>query len=123
MDVLCESASLIKEKRHGVPLRVKTNGLISSSHVYNVTRNLKQAGIDTITVHLACDSPTQYIQIMQPQEGRSFNDVCAFICAAVETELQVTCTAVDMNGVDISKIRSLASALGAVDFKAYKYFP
>ena len=35
-DVICEAAELIKDKRHGVPLRIRSNGLVSSRDSYKV---------------------------------------------------------------------------------------
>jgi len=37
LDVVTEAARLIKDNRHGVPLRVKTNGLIKSNTSFNVS--------------------------------------------------------------------------------------
>ena len=44
-DVIAEASKLIKESHHGVPLRVKTNGLIETGVASNVALELKEAGM------------------------------------------------------------------------------
>ena len=114
---------MIKLKRHGVPIRVKTNGLFPSKTTSRIIFNLKEAGVEQLTVHLASDNPSQYMHIMQPTNGTTFNDACAFIIGAVEADIPVTCTTVEQPEVSISGVRALAESLGAVHFRAYKYFP
>ena len=115
--------SHIKAKRHGVPIRVKSNGLFPSKTTPRLIFNLKEAGLDHLTVHLASDNPAQYMRIMQPTNGTTFDDACAFIIAAVDADIPVTCTAVEQPEVSISGVRALAESLGAVHFRSYKYFP
>jgi TatD family-associated radical SAM protein len=122
-DTICEAAVLIKMKRHGVPLRLKTNGLVTSSTCPQIVSGLRQAGFSQLTVHLAADNPKQYMELMKPTMDLNFGDVCSFILAAVEAELEVTCTAVDVPGIDMSSVRALSVALGAVHFRPIKYFP
>ncbi len=84
LDTLLESASLIKESRHGVPLRVLTSGLVSSSNSEDVATSLKQAGIKHVSVALIADNPKSYHDLVKPTNGASFNDVCSFISIGVE---------------------------------------
>lgn len=37
-----------------------------------------------ISIALQCDNPKQYTEIMKPQGGTGFTDVCSFIVACVE---------------------------------------
>lgn len=69
------------------------------------------------------DNPKQYAEIMQPQVNLSFGDICNFIVCAAEAGLQVDCTAVERPDVNIQRVRSLATSLGATSFSSYKYFP
>ena len=43
-DVIADASKLIKEKHHGVPLRIKTNGLVDVKEAVNVVSLLKEAG-------------------------------------------------------------------------------
>jgi TatD family-associated radical SAM protein len=83
LDTLLRATELIKEKYHGVPLRLKTNGLIPSVKSAAIVKSLKNAGIDQMSVTLMTDNPKQFDEIMAPQ-GASFSDVCAFIIACSE---------------------------------------
>jgi hypothetical protein len=141
-DVLLESALLIKEKRHGVQLRIRTNGLIMSSQTQELARNLKSAGFKLISVSLVSDNPKQYADIVKHVGPADFGDVCAFIMACSEAGkefssigtiwlglilsslgLMVTCGAVARPDVKIARVRALSEALGAHSFREYAYFP
>lgn len=83
LETLLRATELIKEKYHGVPLRLKTNGLIPSIKSASIVKSLKDAGIDQLSVTLMTDNPKKFDEIMKPQ-GASFSDVCAFIIACSE---------------------------------------
>eukprot|EP00238_Polyblepharides_amylifera_P013280 CAMPEP_0196580170 /NCGR_PEP_ID=MMETSP1081-20130531/27560_1 /TAXON_ID=36882 /ORGANISM="Pyramimonas amylifera, Strain CCMP720" /LENGTH=173 /DNA_ID=CAMNT_0041899971 /DNA_START=249 /DNA_END=770 /DNA_ORIENTATION=- len=123
LDVLCESARLIKAKRHGVPLRVTTNGLVAATDSARVAQTLKLAGVKQASVALTTASPKQYMDLMQPLDGLGHAEVCGFIAMLAEEGVQVTCTAVDRPGVDIAAARALSSALGAVNFQIRTFHP
>ena len=59
LDVLEKSSSLIKEFRHGAPLRLKTNGLVCSKDSMMIAERLKEAGIEKVSVNLLSDNPSQ----------------------------------------------------------------
>jgi TatD family-associated radical SAM protein len=122
LETLIESAKLIKDKRHGVPLRVKTNGLIHSSKCNIVASALYEAGIDQISICLISDNPTQYAKIMQPIDG-TFSDVCSFTIACVEAGIITNCSAIERPDVNITGVRELAKALGASTFTSASYHP
>lgn len=100
IQTLIDSAFLIKQKRHGVPLRLKTSGLVHSRDCERVqeypiqnfdfkfysqfARSLKDADIDKISISLLADNPKDYESIMQPHNGANFSDVCTFIISCVE---------------------------------------
>jgi TatD family-associated radical SAM protein len=84
LDVITDAAKMIKESRHGVPLRVLTSGLVPAKNASNVISKLKQSGIKHLSVALMADNPKKYKEIVQPSNGCSFNDVCAFISTSVE---------------------------------------
>lgn len=43
-DIIAEASRLIKEKHHGAPLRIKTNGLVDVNEAVSVALVLKEAG-------------------------------------------------------------------------------
>eukprot|EP00240_Pyramimonas_obovata_P007017 CAMPEP_0118924704 /NCGR_PEP_ID=MMETSP1169-20130426/2719_1 /TAXON_ID=36882 /ORGANISM="Pyramimonas obovata, Strain CCMP722" /LENGTH=173 /DNA_ID=CAMNT_0006865835 /DNA_START=191 /DNA_END=712 /DNA_ORIENTATION=+ len=123
LNVLKESAQLIKAKRHGVGLRINSNGLVPATECGRIAAELMSCGIKKASVSLTTADPKQYMQLMQPTNGCTHSDVCTFVTLLAESGLQVTCTAVEHPEVDISATRSLAIALGAVDFTARSYHP
>ena len=123
LDDITEAATIIKESRHGVPLRVMTSGLILSKNAFDVATSLKQSGIKHLSVALMTDNPKLYQELVNPTNGASFNDVLSFVAVGVEAGLTVSCSAVERPGVNIGNIRSLALSLGASSFHSYPYFP
>ena len=83
-DVLFESARLIKLHRHGVPLRVRTNGLILADQSLAIAAELKECGIKNVSVSLVSDNKEQYSRIMKPTTKANFTDVCTFIINCAE---------------------------------------
>lgn len=88
-----------------------------------VAQSLKSSGIKHLSVSLMADTPKQYAEIMQPQGKLTFGDVCNFVVCATEAGLSVDCTAVERPDVNIQRVRSLATSLGAASFSSYQYFP
>lgn len=124
LGVLTSAAELIKDKRHGVPIRVKTNGLILSKDAAMVATDLKSAGVDQISINLASDNPKTFQEIVGSKTNANFGDVCSFVIACSEAGLDTTCTAVERPGVvDLSKVRGLALSLGATGFNHSTYHP
>lgn len=122
-ETICKASELIKSSRHGVPLRIKTNGLFHIKYQNNILNCLKESGINELSVYLASDNSKQYHDIMCPNDGTTFTDVCTFINNAVEMNFKVTCTTIESPHVNISSVRALAEALGVHSFRSMKYFP
>ena len=96
-----------------------TNGLFDTE----VALKLAESRIDTVSVMLASDNPVQYEELMQPQEGRNFGDVCNFVVTLAELGVNVECTAVNAPGVKIDAVNKLATSLGAIMFRTREYVP
>jgi TatD family-associated radical SAM protein len=120
-DIIYQTAALIKEGRHGVPLRVKTNGLIEYNMSAEVAKSLKESGIDLISIGLLSDNPPQYKKIAQPVDSKGFGEVCNFVIACVEAGIEVECSAVEGPGVNVNEVRKLAFSLGAHNFSSSSY--
>ena len=121
--VIYDTCHLIKEGRHGVPLRVKTNGLIGLDESAQTASRLKDCGIDRVSIGLHAENPSQYQKLVQPLDKKGFSEVCSFVINCVEAGLEVECQAVEAPGVDISAVRRLALSLGAQEFKSISYHP
>lgn len=122
-DVLCDTARLIKEGRHGVPLRIKTLGLVGVNEGPDFASQLKESGIELISIGLHAESPPQHKKIVQSLGKEGFSEVCSFVMACVEAGLDVECQAVETPGVNISAVRKLALSLGAHHFTPLSYHP
>ena len=118
-ETLCDAVGRIREKRHGIRLRVVTNGLVDAS----IAQKLYEVGVQTVSVNLASANPDEYQRLMAPVDGRSHADVLAFVEAAASAGMDVECVTVQTPGVDIVQAKALALALGAVSFRTREYFP
>lgn len=121
LDELTEACRNIKEERHGVPLRVNTNGLVLDAE--SVVNALKESGVGSVSVLMLGANPKQYAEFMQPADGLEFGHACSFVCAAVEGGIDVTCTTVQRPEINVSDVRALAMGLGAIDFKVRSFHP
>lgn len=95
-----------------LPVRIDTNG---QAYVINNDRNvieeLKQAGVDRLSVSLNADNRETYDFVCKPKLENAFNSVLKFISEArayINTEV----TAVTIPEVNISAMEALAKNLG-----------
>lgn len=120
LEKLMQIARIVKCSRHGVPLRIMTNGLFDKDVAEAISRD---SLFNKVTVHLASADPIQYHDIMKPvvaNSGRgvtSLSLVCTFIETLTQAGMEVECSVVDCGDVDIRRVRQLALALGAVGTK------
>ena len=131
LEVLLDTVQLVKETNHGVPFRVVTNGLVE--YPADVAAALKGSGVASVSISLMAHTPPLYNALMDPQDGRSFGDVCCFIEACAAAGLVVECTAVDMTDAvgneaqlvgkkfNANAVRQLAMSLGAHEFRLRTY--
>ena len=147
---IIDSVKLIKAKRHGVPLRIITNGLIApgiDKYGYETTpgldtpsavaKELKACRIKAITVFLpTASSPDDYYNEMfgshtttSSQLKQELKDkfhlgaVCDFISNCAEQGLTVTTTVVARPGIDVKAVQDLSLALGCVGTTIKPFFP
>jgi hypothetical protein len=104
-----------------VALRVNTNGLVHDAEA--TVSALRDSGVKSASVLLLGANPNQYAKFMKPEHGLEFGHACAFICAAVEAGMDVTCTTVQRPEINVSDVRALAMGLGAMDFKVRSFHP
>jgi hypothetical protein len=126
LDIVTEAAKLIKAKRHGVPLRIKTSGLIDDDQVRaTAAQDLASAGIKQASVFLPAEDPKKYAAFMGRDSDpvADFSKVTQFICNLAEAGVLVECYCCERPEVDAYRVEALAHALGAVEFRKVSYHP
>ena len=123
LDLLLEITRWIK-RYFGKPLlfRVNTNGqgyLLNPGR--NVIKELKEAGINKVSVSLNSSNEKNYADICQPQFENAYNAVVDFIKKA-KKELAVEVTAVSFSYIDIKEIAKITKRLG-IKFRRREYIP
>jgi TatD family-associated radical SAM protein len=105
-----------------VTLRVDTNGqgyLLNKGH--RVVEELKEAGIDKISVSLNAPDKETYMEVCRPLFENAFESVLEFIRKAKKV-FDVEATAVALPELNLQKIAELAEKLG-VRFRVREYIP
>lgn len=121
LDCVVEVTRWIK-KHSGRIVRIDTNGqgcLLNKGR--RVVKELKEAGVDKISVSLNAHDKATYNQVCKPEFENAFENVLEFIEKAGE-EFYVEITTVTIPEVDIPKVREMARKLG-VGFRVREYIP
>ena len=122
LDLILELTKWIK-KNYSIPVRINTNGqgnLINKGR--NVVKELKEAGIDKVSVSLNADNAETYNQICSPRFTEAFENVLKFISDSKKIGLITEITALTIPEVNLTKIRDLSNKIG-VEFRIRKYIP
>jgi TatD DNase family protein len=102
-----------KLKGRGASIRLNTNGHGSLINGRNIVPELINR-IDALSVSLNAANARDYVDLCNPQAGEdAFHATVDFILEALKNGLPVTATAVDIPGLDIDKVETLAKSLGA----------
>ena len=121
LDCLLEVTKWIK-KHSGKVVRIDTNGqgyLLNRER--DVVKELKEAGVNKVSVSLNAHNEETYSRICKPQFQNSFEHVLEFVEKA-KGELETEITAVTIPEVNVTKVRQLAANMG-VRFRVRKYIP
>jgi cyclic pyranopterin phosphate synthase len=122
LDLILEVTRWIK-KRHWKTVRVDTNGqgyLLNKER--DVVRELKEAGVDKVSVSLNAHNKETYNQICKPIFKDAYEHVLEFIKKAKQEGLETEATAVTIPEIEITKVKELAEKMG-VKFSAREYIP
>ncbi len=122
LDLVLEVSKWLK-KNWFKPLRVNTNGhgyLLNKGR--NVVRELKEAGIEKISVSLNTHNKEIYNQICKPIFPEAFENVVEFLKNAKDEEIETEATAVTIPEVKITKVKELADRIG-VKFRVRQHVP
>jgi len=122
LDTVLEVTQQIK-KQHGNIIRVDTNG--QAKLIYKnreVTKELKKAGLDKVSVSLNAHNKQTYNQVCKPKFQNAFQEVLNFIKKAKEEKLDTEITTVTIPEVNVNKVNEIAANIG-VKFRLREYIP
>ena len=111
LDTVLEVAKQLKITST-LPIRINTNGqayLINKER--NVIDELKEAGVDGLSVSLNAHNKETYYAVCKPNFENAFDSVLDFICG-VNAHITTEITTVAIPEVNISEMETLARKLG-----------
>lgn len=107
-------------KDNGGKVRINTAGLANRYHGKNILPMLKGL-VDVISISLNGTNPDEHNKINRPMfKEESFNEIINFAKLAKEYIPEVVITAVELPGLDVSKIEKIAKESG-VNFRVRPY--
>lgn len=121
LDCVLEVTKHVK-KHHAFKIRVNTNGqaqLINKNR--EVVTELKQAGVEKVSVSLNAPNGQIYDQVCKPRFENAFSEVLNFIKKAGE-KMDTEITTVTIPEVDVPKVREIAANM-SVRFRIREYTP
>jgi len=122
LNLVLEVTRWIK-KHYWKAVRVDTNGqgyLLNKGR--DVVQELKEAGVDKVSVSLNAHDKATYNQICKPVFEDAYENVLEFIKKAKEEGLETEATAVTITEVDLAKVKELAENMG-IKFSVREYIP
>ena len=122
LDLVLEVIRWVK-KHYWKTIRVDTNGhgyLLNKGR--DVVQELKEAGMDKVSVSLNAPDKAAYNQICKPVFEDAYENVLEFIKKAKEKGIETEATAVTIPEIEITKVKELAERLG-VKFATRQYIP
>ncbi|MFX0211018.1 MAG: TatD family nuclease-associated radical SAM protein [Candidatus Hodarchaeota archaeon] len=112
-----------EKKYYGKAIRLNTNG---QGYLLNkgkeVVKELKNAGVDKISISLSAHDQTTYNQVCKPKFENAFEMVLGFVEKAKREDLDTEMTTVAIPEANVPKIRKLAKKIG-VNFRVREYIP
>jgi cyclic pyranopterin phosphate synthase len=122
LDLVLEVSRWLK-KHCWKTVRIDTNGqgyLLNKGR--DVVRELKEAGVDKVSISLNAHNKETYNQICNPVFEDAFETVLEFIKRAKEEGMEIEATAVTIPEVEITKVKELAERMG-VKFAVRQHIP
>jgi TatD DNase family protein len=113
-----EISKWIKDK--GGKVRINSAGLANRYHGKNILPQFKGI-IDTISISLNGSNPKEHNELNRPMyKEESFDEIIKFAKEAKKYIPEVVITAVELPGLDVSKVAEIAKKAG-VSFRARSY--
>ncbi len=122
LDLVLEVTRWLK-KHYWKTVRVDTNGqgyLLNKGR--DVVRELKEAGVDKVSVSLNAHNKEAYNQICKPVFEDAYENVLDFIKKAKKEDIETEATAVTIPEVEITKVKELAERM-EIKFTVRQYTP
>jgi len=112
LDRVIKATELIKERRHGVPVRLATTGIGSPKSPAETVRTLEASGVEHLSLFVPSVDGQQYAELMA---GQSLSSACSFSVMAAEAGMKVNWVCVANKALAIGPMQSLALSCGAVE--------
>lgn len=117
LDIVLEITRKIKKKYPFLKARLDTDGLAQIRYKgREVARELKSAGIDSVSISLNADCPEKYNEICRPPMLGAYRALLEFAKDCKGYFEQVILTVVNVESINISKCKEIAEELNC-DFK------
>lgn len=116
LEKLAEIVSQFKTERHGVPVKIVTFGLVDYEQQESVAQALVAMEVEAADIYFPASTPKEYVEFTGASE-QDFGKLCAFVEALSSAGIKVTGIAGKSESVNTREARSLAQALGAVDYQ------
>jgi len=117
LDTIIDLTKRIKKTYPHLKVRLDTDG---SAQLRNKTREvakeLKDAGIDSVSVSLNAENEEKYERLCRPSLPQTYQAVLDFAKNCRKHFAEVRLTVVNVEDIDIDKCRAIAENLGC-DFK------
>lgn len=115
LDVVLETAGLLRARRPGAALRLNTVGLGSLIAGEDIAPRLA-AALDSVSISLNTADRRQWLELHRPRADlaeKGFDAVCRFIESCARAGLKTRATAVISDEIDLVAVEALARSLGA----------
>ena len=113
LDMVLDLTRRIKERYPNLKIRLDTDGLAQLRNSdREVARELKDAGIDSVSISLNAESKEKYDEICKPTLTGAYQAVLNFAKDCRRQFSLVRLTVVDVQGIDVSKCKGIAEKLG-----------
>ena len=117
LDIVLNLTKKIKKEYPLIKVRLNTDGLAQLRNKnMQVARELKDAGIDSVSISLNTESSEKYEEICRPSTSKAYQAVLDFARDCRKYFSQVILTVVRMEGIDIPQCEKIAANLGC-DFR------
>jgi TatD family-associated radical SAM protein len=117
LDTVIDVTKRIRKTYPNLKIRLDTDGLAQlRNRTREVAKELRDAGIDSISVSLNAETEEKYKQLCRPSLPRSYPTVLDFAKDCRRHFAEVRLTVVNVENIDIAKCRAIAESLGC-DFK------
>lgn len=100
--------------KKGIHVRLDTNGHAALMNPgRDVVTELKDAGLDAVSVSLNAESEEKYNELCKPDFEGSYPALIEFTKSSIEAGIKTRMTVVGDNDIDIEKCERIATGLGA----------